>query len=189
MHSSRKDLFGYHNRWKVTPGHHPSQQHVLRTAIAWVVVCFAGCVKQVGTTPARRVACCQCRSPDDFYHNFKALHVMKRPDTKLQSVSHYTKCPHINLISEQSSSDTGCNKLRVQRATWLGTIALHPSYHLKKKKKKRPFDIPILTVSLFSIPVLKCCFCSDKGGQNLKAFQKRGKQSCSLQPICSSACA
>ncbi|KAM6308972.1 coiled-coil domain-containing protein 34 [Aegotheles albertisi] len=34
--------------------------------------------------------------------------------------------------------------------------------------------------------MLKCCFLSDKGGQNLKeTFQKHGKQSCSLQPICS----
>lgn len=90
-------IFGYRNRWKVTPGHHPSPQHFPCTVIAWVAVRFAGCGKQVGTAPVRRAVHCQCRSPDDFHHNFKALHVMKCPDIKFQSVSNYTKCTWISF--------------------------------------------------------------------------------------------
>lgn len=85
-------IFGYCSRWKVTPGHHPSPRHFLCAVIAWVAVCFAGCGKQVGTTPVRRAVRCQCSSPDDFHHNFKALNVTKCPDIKFQSVSNYSKC-------------------------------------------------------------------------------------------------
>lgn len=126
-------IFGYRNRWKVTPGHHPSQRHFLCTAIAWLVVCFTGCSKQVGTTLARRVARCQCGSPDDFYQNFKALHVMKCPDTELQSVSNYIKCPHVNLIPSgppqtQAVTSSGCGVLHNS------VRLIYPSYHLGEKK-------------------------------------------------------
>lgn len=53
-------------------------------------------------------------------------------------------------------------------------------------RKKSPLTFQFLYFLFFSIPLLKCCFHLDEGGENLmEIFQKDGKKNCSPQPICS----